>query len=72
MKPDKKPDDPCTQEECALHCEEIASRCYAFAYNVGMMGDHDDAYQARSQGDTYMEIARRVRAITELTPKEKP
>lgn len=59
-----------TQEDCAKHCDELAANCYAFARNVGMMGDHNEAIDARRTGDTYADIARRIRAITALTPKE--
>ena len=59
-----------TQEECAKHCEDLAASCYAYARNVGMMGEHNDAINARQNGDTYADIARRIRAITVLTPKE--
>lgn len=66
----KNPDSPCTQEEVAKHCEDLAANCYAFARNVGMMGDHNDAIDARRDGDTYTDIARRIRSITSLTTKE--
>lgn len=60
----------CTQEECARYCDDLETSCRAYAYNVGMMEEYELASAARDQAESYKEIARRIRAITSLTPKE--